>query len=112
MEMLIKKWKEAGVEEENIQRFAARILGQLKHVDVLVGVDTAIFKKEIGYVRLLEVEISSMDSRRSSDRSKLKERTNELVSLVIDTDKVPLDQTREGTAWTLRTNMSTSDIPG
>ena len=109
---LMREWQSKGVEEENLQRFAARFLAQLKSANILCAVDTAIFKQEIGYVRLLEMELSSMNSDTELNRQGLKERANELVSMVIDTDKVPLDQTKEGTAWILKENMSTTEATG
>ena len=109
-QQLLIKWKENDVEEENIQRFAARFLGQLKTLDILCAVDTAIFKKEIGVIRLLEMDITSMDS--SMDRPRLNERSNQLLSMVVDTDRNQLDQTREGTAWTLNRDGSTMENAG
>ena len=108
----MKKWKSKGVEEENLQRFAARFLAGLKQMNILCAVDTAIFKQEIGHVRLLELEIDSMNSSSVLDRPRMRERANELVSMVIDTEKVPLDQTKEGTAWLLNQNMSTTKNQG
>ena len=107
---VVEEWQRKGVEEENIQRFAARTLIQLQKLDVFCAVDTAIFKKEIGHVRLLELECGPVNSDSGLDRSKLKERANELLSIVANTEN--LDQTREGTAWTSKEAMSTSKYAG
>ena len=99
LEDLFAKWKNQDVEEENLQRFAARILKALKTLDILCAVDTAIFKKEIGRIRLLEMEISSMDSETGLNRQELKDAATRLLSLVVDTEDCRFDQTRQGTAW-------------
>ena len=99
MDKLLVKWKENDVGEEDIQMFAARYLDKLKKMDILCAVDTAIFKNEIGRVRLLGMDISPMDSQTGLNRQELKDRSDSLLKLVIDTEKARLDQTREGTAW-------------
>ena len=99
---LLSKWKEYDVEEDNIQRFAAKFLNQLKKLDILCAVDTAIFKNEIGRVRLLAMDVSPMDSQKGLNRQELKDRSDSLLKLVIDTEEARLDQTREGTAWNVR----------
>ena len=94
------------VEEGCIQRFAARMLDILKTMGILCAVDTAIFKKEIGYVRLLEADITSFGSQSEVGRALLKDRVNDLLSMVIDRRENTLDQTKEGTAWILKTVSS------
>ena len=104
LENLFAKWKEEDVDEGDLQRFAARILKALKTLDILCAVDTAIFKKEIGRIRLLEMEISSMDSETGLNRQELKDASTRLLSMVVDTENGRLDQTREGTAWNVEKN--------
>ena len=98
---LFKKWMEKDVEEENIQRFAARILKKLQTFDIMCAVDSAIFKKEIGVVRLLEMELD--DNMSEEDLGLAKQRADRLLSLVVDPDDMAkLDQTRQGTAWMVK----------
>lgn len=107
---VVEEWKKKGVEEENIQRFAARTLIQLQKLDVFCAVDTAIFKKEIDHVRLLELECGPINSDSGLSRSELKNRSNKLLSIVANTEN--LDQTKEGTAWTSKEVMSTTNHAG
>ena len=109
---LFAKWKENDVEEDNIQLFAAGILKELKELNILCSVDTAIFKNEIGRVRLLGMDIEPMDSQKGLNRVELKERADSLLGKVIDTENARLDQTREGTAWNVRDLKSTTIIDG
>ena len=43
-----------------------------------------------------------MDSQNGLNRQQLKDRSDSLLKLVIDTEKDRLDQTKEGTAWNVR----------
>ena len=111
-EKLLMKWKENDVEEDNIQLFAARFLNKLKELDILCAVDTAIFKNEIGRVRLLGMDIMPMDSQKGLNRQELKERSDSLVKMVIDTENARLNQTREGTAWNVQSSTSMPEYAG
>ena len=81
-------------------------------MNVLCAVDTAIFKQEIDRVRLLELDVFSANSDSALDRPRLNARSNALLSLVIDTDRAALDQTREGTAWLVNQNITNSSNLG
>ena len=109
---LFAKWKENDVEEENIQLFAAKVLNELKKLDILCAVDTAIFKNEIGRVRLLGMEVEPMDSQKGFNRLELKNRAESLLEKVIDTENARLDQTKEGTAWNVRSLESINPVDG
>ena len=99
---LLEDWKNKDVEEENVQRFAAKFLNKLKKFDILCSVDTAIFKNEIGRVRLLDMDISPINSQAALNRQELKDRSDSLLKLVVDAQGNHLDQTREGTSWNVR----------
>ena len=108
IEELISKWMADDVEEENIQRFAARILNKLKEVDVLCAVDHAIFKREIGVVRLLEMDLNENASDTLLDMAVNKDRADKLLSLVVGQEEMNrLDQTKQGTAWVINSPIKT-----
>ena len=108
VENLFKKWMEMDVEEENIQRFAARILKSLQKFDIICSVDQAIFKREIGVVRLLEMELD--DDVSAEDLQPVKERADKLLSLVVNPDDMErLDQTKQGTAWVVKSPKNQRD---
>lgn len=104
IEKLIKNWKKNGVEDHVVQRFVARIFRQLRILDFIPSVDHALFKKEIGYLRLVEMDMAgSLEVSGPTNLEKIKKTAGKLINQVVDGDLAErLQRTWEGNAWILR----------
>ena len=101
IESRITEWVEKGVELEAVQRFVARIMKKVKDLNVYVACDHAIFVKEVGVVRLLEMDlVGTLNESGPVNFNKMQGRSNELFHLAIDTAGVKrLERSWNGTAW-------------
>ena len=107
---LISECQMEGVEDHVIQRFAARLLQKLKRVNILVAVDHAIFKKENGFINVLEAEMAQdLNDSEGLSRKEVKRRMDHLLRTVVSRSLYEqLDDTMDGNAWTWPTQSEQS----
>ena len=103
-EKCLQVWKKKGVEDHAVVRMVGRVLAQLKNLGFMVSVDHAVFKKEIGVIRLMEMDIEgTLNSSGPTNREEIKRRAGDLFDQVVDGDCANrLQRTWEGNAWILR----------
>ena len=108
IEKLIETWKKNGVEDHVVQRFVARMFRKLRILNFIPSVDHALFKKEIGYFRLIEMDMAgSLDVSGPTNVDKIKKTAGKLMEQVVDGDLAErLQRTWEGNAWILRGESS------
>ena len=102
IENLLVAWKEKKVEDHALQRFVARILEKIKNLNIIGMVDHAIFKREMGSIHLLEMEIcdTTGNDTINSERELGRAKANDLLSKIMDVSVMNrLNQTKAGTAW-------------
>ena len=104
IEKLIETWKKNGVEDHVVQRFVARLFRKLRILDFIPSVDHALFKREIGYFRLVEMDVAgSLEISGPTNMDKIKKTAGKLINQVVDGDLAErLHRTWEGNAWILR----------
>ena len=57
-EKLVEIWKKNEVEDHVVQRLVARMFRLLRKLNYIPSVDYALFKQEIGYLRLIEMDMA------------------------------------------------------
>ena len=114
MEKLIDDWKKNEVEDHVVQRFVARMFRKLRTLNYIPCVDYALFKKEIGYFRLVEMDMAgTLDMTGPTNREKIKATAGRLLDQVVDGELADrLQQTWEGNAWILRSKSSNEMMNG
>ena len=107
-EKLVEVWKKNEVEDHVIQRLVARMFRLLRKLNYIPCVDYALFKKEIGYLRLVEMDMAgTLDVSGPTNRDKIKATAGKLLEQVVDGELAErLQQTWEGNAWILRSKSS------
>ena len=101
IESRMTEWVEKGVELEAVQRFVGRIMKKTKELNIFVSCDHAVFTKEVGVVRLLEMDlVGTLNESGPVNFNKMQGRANELFHLAIDTAGAKrLERSWNGTAW-------------
>ena len=114
IEKLIETWKKGGLELDAIQRFVGRILKFVKDLDVIVACDHAVFRREMGLISLLEMDlVSTLNETGPITPEVARMKANKLLSLVLDSDcRNRIQQTWDGMAWKFRSELDMTATQG
>ena len=85
MEDNIMDWHLGGVEDHAVQRFCARIFKKLRSLGFLVSVDHAVFKQELDFINVMEMQVGTDDENGDGlSRTEINRRAEKMLHSVID----------------------------
>ena len=101
-EEVLQECQLEGVEESVIQRFAAQMLIKLRRLGLLVAVDHVIFKRENGFINVVEADLGNdLNESDGLSHTEIQRRTDVLLKSVVDRSLYDrLENTMAGNAWT------------